>query len=288
MSQIFDYYFVGDRSVTASELGRSQPTVMAFSKIRNDEAVPMHLHAYAELFYFESGYGNFEWEGGSEPIKPHDMIFVNANSLHRQVSSDGAPLTYYCITIDDISVSGKPRNCLSSECFIKYSLQTEDNPFRANISRLAGEFKDRSFGWFYKATGIFGELFVDFLRVVDIEGRIKTDRESSRNDADLIKEYIDENYTENINLDSLTALSMVSKSHLMRIFKKKFGTSPMQYLSLIRVEQAKTLLAKTSLNVTEVALKVGFDNPVYFTEVFSKVLGVSPSVFRKTIKRRNM
>ena len=291
MGQTYDYYYVGDRSLLDGDVGRSQPTLIAFSKKKNspDEKVAPHIHSYTELFYFESGSGTFEYDGGKTTIHPHDVVLVNSNTLHRQYSDNSTPLTYYCFAIDDISIPGNPQNCISDKPFHIFSAKEQDNCFYNNINALITEFHSRKFGWFNKAYCLFNQILIDAMRAFHTDYPTREQNDSIKSDyADKIKDYLVTNYSKPINLDTLTSLSLVSKSHMLRLFKNKFGIPPMQYLNLIRLEQAKTLLGKTSLNVTEIAVKVGFDNPVYFTEMFSKYLGVSPSVYRKTVKRRNI
>ena len=123
MGHIYDYYYVGDRSLLDGEVGRSQPTLISFSKKRNDEGelVPPHIHSYTELFYFESGTGTLEYDGGTIAIKPHDLVLINANALHRQYSDDDSLLTYYGFAIDDISLPLKPKNCISDQPFHIFS-----------------------------------------------------------------------------------------------------------------------------------------------------------------------
>lgn len=75
----------------------------------------------------------------------------------------------------------------------------------------------------------------------------------------------------------------MTKSYFITQFKKLFSVSPMQYLTLVRIEQAKLLLHNTTDSVTQIAAKIGFNSPVYFTEVFSKTVGTSPTLYRKMV-----
>ena len=72
----------------------------------------------------------------------------------------------------------------------------------------------------------------------------------------------------------------MGKSHLLHSFKRDEGTSPMRYLNSYRIEKAKELL-KSGERVTAVALSVGFSNPVYFSELFRRQVGITPSAFKK-------
>lgn len=101
------------------------------------------------------------------------------------------------------------------------------------------------------------------------------------NDWKNVKEYIDEHYFEEINLDSLATVFCVNKYHLVRKFKETFGSTVNQYITNERVTHAKELLRFTDYTITEIGTKIGFNDGAYFTRVFKKEEGISPSEFRK-------
>lgn len=73
----------------------------------------------------------------------------------------------------------------------------------------------------------------------------------------------------------------VSPSHLVRVFKAHLRTSPMRYLTDMRVRQARDLLARSSLSIKEIAFMLGFRDQLYFSRVFRRRLGLSPRAFRR-------
>ena len=75
----------------------------------------------------------------------------------------------------------------------------------------------------------------------------------------------------------------MDKSYFLHQFKKQYNVSPMRYLTLVRIEQAKLLLTNNDSPISIIAGEVGIDNPVYFTEVFTKAVGVSPTAYRKIV-----
>lgn len=75
----------------------------------------------------------------------------------------------------------------------------------------------------------------------------------------------------------------MSVSWLQRKFKENFHTSPMQYLLSVRICQATELLETSNYNITQIANIVGYDDPLYFSRLYSKVKGVSPTEYRKSI-----
>jgi AraC-like DNA-binding protein len=96
----------------------------------------------------------------------------------------------------------------------------------------------------------------------------------------LAKAYIADNYHQDISLDILAQLCNMSKFHFARVFKEQTHMSPYNYLIATRVEEAKHLLIQTSLPVTEIALRVGFNTHITLYNAFQKVLGISPSEYR--------
>ena len=75
----------------------------------------------------------------------------------------------------------------------------------------------------------------------------------------------------------------MSVSWFIRNFKEYTNSTPAQYLLSLRISNAQTLLETTSYNVTEIADIVGYDNPLYFSRIFKKQVGLSPSEFRKQL-----
>ncbi len=95
-----------------------------------------------------------------------------------------------------------------------------------------------------------------------------------------LMEYLNENMSEQIRLESISRQFSYSLSSIKRIFKEETGSSIMAYLNQLRLVKAKELLRQTRLSVSEIALKVGFANTYYFSNAFKKRWGESPSKFR--------
>jgi YesN/AraC family two-component response regulator len=64
------------------------------------------------------------------------------------------------------------------------------------------------------------------------------------------------------------------------LFKKKTSRTPIDYLTYLRVQQASKLLDFSTLRINEIALKVGYSDPFYFSRMFSKIMGSSPKTYR--------
>ena len=96
-----------------------------------------------------------------------------------------------------------------------------------------------------------------------------------------IKRYLDENYGRKVSLEDLANKFFVSKCYLSRIFKDSYGFTVNKYILFKRITEAKRLLRFSAKNVDEIADSVGMNDANYFSRMFRKVEGMSPSEYRK-------
>jgi len=94
------------------------------------------------------------------------------------------------------------------------------------------------------------------------------------------RNYIDNNYDTDLNLDFLSHIRFVSKFHLLRLFKKYYGQTPKQYLTDVRIEKSKEYLKK-GMNITETCFAIGFEAPSSFSTLFKSRTGLTPTEFLK-------
>ena len=92
--------------------------------------------------------------------------------------------------------------------------------------------------------------------------------------------YIEENYQKDIGIRQLSDLACVSGRHFVRVFKKNYGATPMDYVIHLRLDHSASLLKETSLPIASVASESGFGDPNYYSRKFKEVFSVSPSEYR--------
>ena len=93
--------------------------------------------------------------------------------------------------------------------------------------------------------------------------------------------YIQYNYANDIGVNDLARFSGVSRSQLYRAFMASFGLSPHDYLQKYRINEACSLLRRRDFTIAEVAGSVGFSDPLYFSRIFKKLKGLSPSDYQR-------
>ncbi|MEO9341019.1 AraC family transcriptional regulator [Mesorhizobium sp. SB112] len=102
--------------------------------------------------------------------------------------------------------------------------------------------------------------------------------------AALLREYIQDRLNKRIRLEELASLTGMAPKPFLKAFRRAFGTTPGQYVIDKRVENARALLADTSLTITEIALMTGFSHHAHLTRTFSGRLGTPPSRYRHLLR----
>ena len=103
--------------------------------------------------------------------------------------------------------------------------------------------------------------------------------------SDHIKEFLAENITNPLTLDDICPHFNVSKSYLCRLFKTETGKSIMDYFIDLKISEAKTLIREGELNFSQIAEKLSFSGIHDFSRAFRKKVNLSPTQYRKSIKR---
>lgn len=96
-----------------------------------------------------------------------------------------------------------------------------------------------------------------------------------------VKEYIDENFTKNITLESLSTKFYLHPVYLQRKFRQEYKISPTEYIIKVRINNSKNHLLSTNMTVEQIAYSVGFSYPSYFIKVFKKYEKYTPYQYRK-------
>lgn len=255
-------------------------------------AIGSHWHEQMELLLFRKGEAHVQCDKNSFIAKKNTLVVVNCNDIH-SCDSLSDELYYDCIIID-MSLLGSG---LFDNAQIKYITPILQNTilFKNNICKdseinncidsIINEYERKDFGYELAIKSSVFKLFTLLLR--NHVNKVLTPQECDLRIRNLdrfktVLEHIENNFSQKITIEEISQIARLSPFYFCRLFKETTGKSFVDYINSLRVEKASDLLKNSSLNITETALSCGFDDINYFSKIFKKYKGISPSKVKIT------
>ena len=269
--------------------------------------VKHHWHDEAELLYFSGGEFRLEINMESFSIRSEGFYFINPGELHSIITEDDdshwedavvfSPGILSFDSYDEAQIhlvkpiqNGKllfPR-CITpqhpafvplrnafSDIMHAFGQMTEDSVSDSSLvtDDLTSQLYIKSSLLYILATLSAHRLFIP------TEKNFNKSVESVKTAL----AYIKDNYHDKIYISDLAGQVNLNEQYFCRLFKKAIGRSPIEYLNEYRVKQAKRLLEKTGLPVTDICLECGYNNLGNFLREFRKYTGTTPLQYRKRL-----
>ena len=239
-----------------------------------------------EYLYLASG--DLSIQKNTENIRHRYCPLSHYHGVSVAIDMNRVPRCFSCI-LDDVFVS--PEELEMKFCSEKpYSIMRENISIEHIFSELYHVREKRKPGYM-KVKMLELLLFLSDLNTA--EEVLQTDY-FNQNQVALIKavaSYITEDLTAHHTIEQLSQKFEISTTALKKCFRGVYGTSVYSYLRTYRLQVAKKLLLETESSVTEIASKIGYENPNKFTSAFKETYGSSPTEFRKSVRlewRRNL
>ena len=125
-------------------------------------------------------------------------------------------------------------------------------------------------------------LFLTLLNTI-VEGARQHDEKENDYSIEEILHFIHKHYQEHLSVTDIANRFNIERRHLAYIFKRYTGMSPLNYLTEYRIRRSKELLRREDYSITKVAELVGFEDNLYFSRIFKKRTGYSPSAYREAV-----
>jgi AraC-like DNA-binding protein len=230
----------------------------------------MHGHACTEIVCYLEGSGRLVQKKQQLRYGPGSASIYQPGMEHADVPESSG--TQVCVGVSGCGAEKLPSGMLKAdESVMKcagHILQEIKKPKgRNNQERL-----DILAGW----------LVLELHRIA---GAV-SEKNSPHDHAIALKKMIDTRFDEIINLQELAGTLYISPDYLRHIFKQRIGESPLNYLIRKRLDSARELLNFSDLPVSEIAHRVGLDNAYYFSRLFHKRIGFSPSEYRRHSRKK--
>ncbi|MDO4662064.1 MAG: AraC family transcriptional regulator [Tissierellia bacterium] len=242
----------------------------------------IHFHPFTEVYFILNGRGKFTIEDEIIDVEKDDFIIINSNIGHTEYPEKGVnTFEYISFGIEGISISSNTNKLdLVENNYLKKSTTNYEISFRRFFENILREFEaneDYSLSYINSLATI---LMIYVLRKYDSEIIISHEKKVNRQ-IDYIKNYMDNNYSEDIKLEDLANMAYMNKFHLISEFKIAYRVTPIEYLILKRIDVTKNLLITTNHSMEEISSLVGFNSQSYFNQVFKKKVGITPSQYRR-------
>jgi AraC-like DNA-binding protein len=259
--------------------------------------MPFEWHEALEIFYVKEGRGNFYIDDKTYVFKPGDVFIIGNQELHKSQLIDQEPFEVWVIMFD-------PR--LAQIVWLEdgidpLALFYERSPGFSHRLRADPTLIDK-LNWCFRlisdeygnGEGYSLRKLVSLLQWLILELReayasnqpylIPDGSRHGKHFKEVVSramDYIKANYHEEVTLERIAKHIQVNPSYLSRTFKQNTGFTVVEFITFKRIWHAKKMLLYTDARITDIAHQIGYNNVTHFQWTFKKMLGVSPSQYRK-------
>ncbi|WP_051556299.1 helix-turn-helix domain-containing protein [Alkalihalobacterium bogoriense] len=232
--------------------------------------------AHCSFALFSSGKGIVQRGTKTLEVKTGDGLFLSPNETIEISCVD--TLHLYILEFDTISRAEQVEKGISKARIVKVNYLATVVSLCEQLTKIQSEIRYPS--TYFKEQSLFFELMYRIVSEGETEANIMTKT------LQVTIDYMEANYMNDIKVNELPAMAGLTPSSYCRSIKKRTGYSPSLLLANIRVKHAKERLEKQSTSLKDIAQSVGFQDELYFSRVFKKIEGVSPTIYKKRNQKR--
>lgn len=240
-----------------------------------------HTHNYMELFYILGGKGQFLIQDQLYPVNANNLVIINPNITHTEVSVNAQPLEYIVLGIEGIELSANEK----SDGQFHILGHFESAEISGCLRNILREMEQKNTGHEDVCQAYMEILIIRLMRNTALTVSTDAQAVSGNRQCAAVKRYIDLHFKEPLTLEQLAQESHINKYYLSHSFKREYGISPINYMINKRIEESKYLLAETDLSLSQVAQLLGFSSQSYFSQVFHRSQEISPMEYRQNNRR---
>lgn len=262
-----------------------------------------HTHDFVEICYVCSGSGYHLVDNKEYKVFKGDLFIINYDMAHTfySISEDNPVITYNIMFkpgfLDEILINlndfnGLPKSFLFKNLWDEdYSEEDlrlnseEQKDFDYLIGNMYREYTLQQDGYMNIIRAYIIELIVKIMRFYKDRAENEKSIRIKSSFIDTIIRHLHENYDKSLSLNELALKSFFSKNYICKVFKETTGTTITEYLQLLRINEACTLLETTDKKIVEIGLEVGFSDYKAFNTLFKRVKGMLPKEYRANYKK---
>lgn len=241
---------------------------------RSDEKdyhVPIHSHRCYELVYYFSGKGHCRVAEKKLRYDSGHFVLIPPDTAHNDVHEMDCRIACVGFTLDENIFP--PFND-------QLSFSDPDGKVAGYLAGIDREFRERKQDFMIAINNLLENVVLEIKRTVTDLSKMPTGYKDTILQA---LNYINEYFLTDISKKQLAEITNYSYDRFRHIFKSILGISPKQYIINKRLEHSKTLLATTSLSITEIAYQCGFASTSHFIRAFKQSTNLTPAQHRKQL-----
>lgn len=265
---------------TPSTFARS--SLLHLQEVGSLQAIQPHTSKRERLksylcFMVEDGEGELVYEEKRYALKAGDVVFIDCRKAYSHSTGEKLWFLRWCHFYGPSMPAIYAKYCeRGGEPVIHTADASQYTELLSEIYNIAGS--------------------SDYIRDMRINERLNTlltllmesswhqgssSKASRKIEISRVKTYLDEHYSERLSLESVASHFFINKHYLARLFKGQYGVTLVTYLQQVRITHAKRMLRFTDKSIEEIGLECGIGELNYFSRVFKKLEGISPSEFRR-------
>lgn len=238
----------------------------------------LHTHGCAELFFITDGHGRFRTRLEEFPVSIRDLIIINDNVPHTELSQPDSPLEYIVLGVEGLEAMA------GTDGYTMLHLHRGWDELMSCLNLMLQEAGAALEGYEQVCGALLSVVLVRLGRQEEVALSGKAAGPRTSRECELVRRYIDNHFKESLTLEQLAELAHLNKYYLAHTFRREFGTSPINYLISRRVEESRFLLRETDHTLSLISQMLGFSSLSYFSQCFRRVEGVNPMQYRNSCR----
>lgn len=252
-----------------------------------------HWHDDIELILLLDGKMNYYVNGQIIELNEHEGILINTREMHYGYSVDGEDCVFVCILFHPSLLSAckkifqsyvEPLLDTHSPSFLHLTT-TNNTDILEQIKKIWQLKEEQNSFYEMNVIGILYSLWSSYSKI----SSSTLDHDSNELSSDVVAlrqmvSYIHSHYREDLSLQTIAMQANICKSKCCKVFKTQVKQSPIDFLNSYRLQVSTNMLANTTMSISDIALECGFNHLSYYSKLFLRYYGCTPSEYRRSAK----
>jgi AraC-like DNA-binding protein/mannose-6-phosphate isomerase-like protein (cupin superfamily) len=243
----------------------------------------LHVHSFYEICYAFAGRGTFFINNQQHTVQEGDLFIAHPHQYHEIISSEDMPLGIYfwSYTLSLNETHSDTSQLLDAFAKSPDTISQRISQIPVIIDLLIDEVRRREAGYIQSLQALTTKLLLETARsITNVSANTALEIDIQSTVVREVLQYLKDNYSQPIQIRDIATQVHMSERHVSRLFLKATNKTIKTYLTDLRLDKACNLLLEVNIPITEVARQTGYPDMRYFSTLFRRQFGITPSAFR--------